>query len=117
MAAVTLDCDDPPALARFWAELVGGEIALAGEAFVAVKTERGWLAAVRVPHYQPPTWPGAAMPKQIHLDVAVSDLDQAEAAAIRLGARRAATQPAPHRWRVMLDPAGHPFCLSTQMPE
>lgn len=38
-------------------------------------------------------------------------------AALRLGARRAAEQPDPDRWRVMLDPAGHPFCLTTQIPE
>lgn len=41
----------------------------------------------------------------------------AGAEAIRLGARRAAEQPAPDRYRVLLDPAGHPFCLSTQIPE
>jgi hypothetical protein len=117
LAAVALDCDDPSTLADFWAGLVDGEVSFTGDDFVAVKTERGWLVAVRVPEYQPPTWPDPAVPKQMHIDLAVSDLDEAEAEAIRLGARRVATQPAPHRWRVMLDPAGHPFCLSTQMPE
>jgi len=29
----------------------------------------------------------------------------------------AAAQPAPDRYLVLLDPAGHPFCLSTQIPE
>jgi hypothetical protein len=53
----------------------------------------------------------------MHLDLAVDDLDEAEAEALRLGAHRAAEQPAPDRWRVLLDPAGHPFCLSTQIPE
>jgi len=53
----------------------------------------------------------------MHLDLAVDDLDQAEAEALRLGARPAAEQPAPDRWRVLLDPAGHPFCLSTQIPD
>jgi hypothetical protein len=117
LAAIALDCDDPSTLAAFWAELVGGEVAFGGDEFVAVKTDRGWLAAVRVPDYQPPSWPDALIPKQMHIDIAVDDLDEAEAAAIRLGARRAAEQPAPDRWRVLLDPAGHPFCLSTQMPE
>jgi len=53
------------------------------------------IAAVRVPDYQPPTWPGGEMPKQIHLDLAVGvgELDAAEAEAIRLGARRADEQP------------------------
>jgi len=26
-------------------------------------------------------------------------------------------QPSPARWRVLIDPAGHPFCISNQMPE
>lgn len=117
LAAIALDCDDPVALAEFWAGLVGGEVAFTGDDFVAVKTERGWLAAVRVPDYQPPTWPDATIPKQMHIDIAVSDLDKAELEAIQLGARRATEQPAPDRWRVLLDPAGHPFCLSTQMPD
>jgi len=76
-----------------------------------------WLAAVHVDGYQPPSWPEGQVPKQMHLDLAVDDLDQAEAEAIRLGATRAQEQPAPDRWRVLLDPAGHPFCLSTQIPE
>jgi glyoxalase superfamily protein len=61
--------------------------------------------------YRPPTWPDSEVAKQIHLDLAVDDLDAAEAEATRLGARRAETQPTPNKWRVMLDPAGHPFCL------
>jgi hypothetical protein len=117
LASVALDCAEPAALAEFWAALVGGEVAYSSDEFVAVKTDRGWLTAVRVPDYEPPSWPGGAMPKQIHLDLAVDDLDEAEAEAIRLGARRAAEQPGPDLWRVLLDPAGHPFCLSTQIPE
>lgn len=76
-----------------------------------------WLAAVQVEDYQAPSWPDGGSAKQMHLDLAVDDLDQAEAEALRLGATRAADQPAPERWRVLLDPAGHPFCLSTQIPE
>jgi hypothetical protein len=117
LGSVSLDCDNPAALAAFWAELLGGEIGFTSDEFVAVKTERAWLAAVRVPDYQPPSWPDGGLPKQIHLDLAVDDLDEAEAEAVRLGARRADEQPAPERWRVLLDPAGHPFCLSTQIPE
>jgi hypothetical protein len=73
--------------------------------------------AVQVEDYQAPSWPDVGTPKQIHLDLAVDDLDQAEAEAVRPGARRAAEQPAPDRWRVLLDPAGHPFCLPAQIPQ
>jgi hypothetical protein len=117
LASTALDCADPAVLAAFWASLVGGEVAFTSDEFCAVKTGNGWLATVRIPGYQPPTWPGAAVPKQMHLDLAVSDLDAAEAEAVRLGATKPDVQPAPDRWRVLLDPAGHPFCLSTQIPE
>ena len=117
LASTALDCSDPSALAAFWAALVGGEIAFTSDDFCAVKTDRGWLATVRVSDYQPPSWPDPAVPKQMHLDLAVEDLEAAQAEAVRLGATLADAQPAPDRWRVLLDPAGHPFCLSTQIPE
>jgi hypothetical protein len=98
-------------LAQFWVKLLGGDIAFATDEVVVVRTDQGSLAAVRVSDYQPPTWPDSAVPKQMHLDLAVDDLDAAEAEAIRSGARPAAEQPQPERWRVLFDPAGHPFCL------
>jgi hypothetical protein len=117
LASIALDCDDPAALAAFWAELIGGEVAFTGPDFVAVRTDRGWLAAVRVADHRPPSWPSATVPKQMHIDLSVDDLDRAQAEAIRLGARLAVPQPAPDRYRVLLDPAGHPFCLSVQIPD
>ncbi|MGH9132273.1 MAG: VOC family protein [Acidimicrobiales bacterium] len=117
LGSIALDCAEPGPLAAFWADLLGGEVAFTSETFVAVKTDRGWLAAVRVDDYRAPSWPGASNPKQMHLDLAVDDLDQAEAEALRLGARRPDEQPSPDKWRVLLDPAGHPFCLTTQIPE
>lgn len=117
IGSIALDCAEPAALAAFWAELLGGEIAFTSDAFVAVKTDRVWLATVLVEDYRPPSWPDSNAPKQMHIDLAVDDLDQAEAEAVRLGATRAADQPSPDRWRVLFDPAGHPFCVSTQIPE
>ena len=117
MGSIALDCADPAALSAFWAALLGGEVAFSSDDFVAVKLEGMWLATTRVPDYRAQSWPDGESPKQMHLDVAVDDLDEAEAAALRLGARRADQQPAPDRWRVLLDPAGHPFCLTSQIPD
>jgi hypothetical protein len=50
----------------------------------------------------------------VHLDLFVSDLEQAHAEAMQLGARllKAAEDPlAPEGFQVYADPAGHPFCL------
>lgn len=117
LGSIALDCTSPSVLAAFWADLLGAEVAFTTDAFAAVKTDRIWLAAVQVEDYQAPSWPGGDVPKQLHLDLAVDDLEQSEAEAVRLGATRAADQPARDRYRVLLDPAGHPFCLSTQIPE
>ena len=97
--------------------MVGGDIAIDTGEFVAVRTDRGWLATFRVPDYQPPTWPHGDVPKQMHVDLSVDDLDVAQTEAIRLGARAAEQQPDPAYYRVMLDPSGHPFCLSVRIPE
>lgn len=81
---------------------------------VALSGLAGLSDAVRVEHYRPPTWPDPDVPKQIHLDLAAGEeFDDAQARAVALGAQPATEQPDPDRWRVLLDPAGHPFCITT----
>lgn len=113
---ITLDCADKTALGTFWAEMLGGTVVYTDDRVSVVHTERGTITAVTVPEYQPPTWPNGATPKHIHLELVVADLDIGEREALRLGAQRAAEQPEPDRWRVLLDPAGHPFCLTMHLP-
>ena len=113
---VTLDCADARTLAKFWAAMLGGTIVFSTPQSVGVRSEAGRLAAMVVADYRPPTWPEAEVPKQIHLDLAVDDLETAVAEAIRHGATPAAVQPAPEARRILLDPAGHPFCLTTMIP-
>jgi hypothetical protein len=116
LALTALDCAEPEPLAEFWAALLDGKIVLRTEQVVVVKTDTILLGAARVPDYAPPTWPGGATPKHMHLDLAVRDLDVAEQKALELGARKADTQPQPDQWRVYFDPAGHPFCLTVNIP-
>ncbi|WP_285224267.1 VOC family protein [Frankia sp. Mgl5] len=114
---VSLDCADAMPLAEFWAAMLGGEIMFAtATGTVGVRTDGVWLLAMEIPGYSPPTWPEADIPKQIHLDLAVGDLETAVVESERLGATLAAVQPDPDRWRVLFDPAGHPFCLTTVTP-
>jgi hypothetical protein len=111
IAAVNLECPDPISLARFWAQLLGGETTVETPGFCAVRVGTLHLGAVRVEGYRPPTWPSPDRSQQIHLDLTVDDLDTAEHEAVRLGATREHHQPSPERSRVLRDPAGHPFCL------
>ncbi len=113
---ISMDCADPLTLGEFWAAMLGGEIAFTNESAVGVRTDWVWIAALKIPDYVAPTWPRSDIPKQIHLDLEATDLDAAVAEAEQLGARLAPFQPAPDRWRILLDPAGHPFCLTTEIP-
>jgi hypothetical protein len=115
LAAVSLDCADPVALAEFYSRLTGFEIAFSNADFAALGGDL-YLTTQRVEGYQPPTWPDAERAKQIHLDFATDDLDGAQQIAVELGATVADAQPRPADWRVLLDPAGHPFCLTTLIP-
>ena len=113
---VSIDCADPGPLAEFWAAMLGGDVMFTTDEAVDVRTEWLWISAMKVDGYTPPTWPGSDNPKQVHLDLAVDDLDAAVVEAQALGARLSDVQPAPGRWRVLIDPAGHPFCVTTLIP-
>lgn len=52
-----------------------------------------WLAALKVDDFVPPTLPAGDVPKQIHLDLGVTELEPAVAEAVRLGARIAEQIP------------------------
>ncbi len=116
LGAISLDCDDPASLAQFYVALLGMEIGFESDDFVALQGGPVWLTFQRVAHHEPPTWPEGPTPKQLHLELAVDDLDASEASAIAIGATRVDTQPNAESWRVLLDPAGHPFCLTTLIP-
>ncbi len=117
LGAIALDTADPTELAAFWRELLGLEVIWRSDDFVALSGAPVLITVQRVADHRPPQWPNGDIPKQIHLEVAVDDLNETERLALALGASRADEQPQPDRWRVLLDPAGHPFCLSTQIPD
>lgn len=112
--AVTIDCSDPHRLARFYQDLLGGSIAATNDTFVALSLDQAIrLDFQRVVRYSPPTWPESETPTQMHLDLVVEDLDEAEWRTTALGGHKADHQPGGDRFRVFVDPAGHPFCLAT----
>ncbi len=114
LCAVTLDCTDPLALADFYGEATGLALDPASnEAFAGLVGPDGFfLGFQRVSDYRAPEWPGQRQPQQSHLDFEVDDLDASEAVLLRLGARRPREQPDSAKFRVLTDPAGHPFCLT-----
>ena len=112
LGAIAFDCPDPQALATFYAGVMGVPTGFMSDDFAAFKAAGVWVSMHKVVDYHPPRWPDPEAPQQMHLDFAVDDVDAAVQHAIALGASVAEPQPAADRWRVMIDPAGHPFCLS-----
>lgn len=116
---VTLDCLDAEQLAAFYADLLGWEItARDGPGWVQIGDPNGGVGLnfQAESFYEPPTWPEqpGRQTKMMHLEILVEDLEAAVEHVRRGGGTEAAHQPPdrdPTRIRVMLDPAGHPFCL------
>jgi len=119
LASVSLDCADPSALADFYGGLLGMRRVLETPdgTVVAISDGTSIVTMMRIENHVAPTWPGPGQQQQMHLDIAVTDLPDAVAGAVALGAREAAEQPSPNNWRVLIDPAGHPFCLTTVTPD
>jgi hypothetical protein len=108
--SIVIDCPDPRTLAAFYGTMLDWKVE-ATDDWADVRADYGQcLSFQRVADYTPPEWPGQRVPQQLHLDVVVDDLDTAEAAVLALGATRPDHQPGA-AFRVLLDPAGHPFCL------
>ena len=110
---VLLDCPEPIELAKFYSALTG--IALdASPAYGTdvdlVHDNLPTLSFQKVENFAAPTWPEGNIPKQMHLDFEVDDLDEGERHVLSIGARKADYQPG-ETFRVFMDPVGHPFCL------
>ncbi len=112
---VVLDAPDAQALARFYERLLGWTIFTDSPEWVtmAPSKDAGYnLAFMPEKGYQRPVWPPqeGQPEKSMHLDIEVDDLQEAVAHALSVGAEMPDFQPQ-EDVRVMLDPAGHPFCL------
>ena len=69
------------------------------------------LSFQAVEGYRAPSWPGQERPQQAHIDIGVTDLDAAQQQVLALGATLLEDWNGTRTWRVLTDPAGHPFCL------
>ncbi len=109
-----IEAPDAHALAVFYSELLGWPIVHEDPGGAAIKPpqEFVYVSFQTAAEFVPPVWPAVEGQQQMtmHLDIEVEDLDVAVADAEALGARLAEFQPQDHV-RVLLDPAGHPFCL------
>ena len=125
---VCIDCFDAEELAQFYSRLLGWEVAhrdmpddrKGGAGWIALRNPDGGigLSVQAEEWYEPPVWPEqpGQLTKMLHFEMGADDLDAAVAYAVSLGATIAPHQPedrSADELRIMLDPAGHPFCLGT----
>lgn len=109
---ITLDCAEAGPMSAFWSELLGWEVTASGDGYAMITGPSGVSIGIgEVEGYQPPGWPNEQGSKQFHFDLACDDIAADEERAVSLGATLAEPQPG-ETWRVLLDPAGHPFCLT-----
>lgn len=110
LAMITLDAPATKPMADFWSAVLGWPVAHLDDDYAMLTGPSHALGIGRIPDYQRPAWLDAGR-KQFHFDLAVDDLEAAAARFVELGAERPAQQPG-ETWIVLLDPAGHPFCLT-----
>lgn len=114
LSSTVLGTPDPRALASFYRELLGWELRVDRPEWVVLRPVDGGsgLSFQLEDGHVPPSWPAGPGEQQMqaHLDIAVDDLAAGVERAMSLGARLASYQPQDDV-RVLLDPAGHPFCL------
>ncbi|NNG40965.1 VOC family protein [Flexivirga sp. ID2601S] len=122
-----LDATDCRALAEFYREFLGLHYRPGDEVPATGDDDADWLvlldadggrvfAIQQVPHLNRPTWPSHVVPKQMHHDFRVptrEELERQRARAEALGAtlRFDRSDEPDEPLYVLVDPAGHPFCL------
>jgi hypothetical protein len=119
LAGTVLDSPDARGLADFWEAFLGWKRTQDEENWVVLTPpDNGTRLSFQTePDYVRPVWPSTpdAPQMSIHLDIATGDVERSVASAIELGATVAEWQPQ-SEVTVMLDPAGHPFCLFYWVP-
>ncbi len=120
LAGTVLDSPNARELAGFYEAFLGWKRTQDDENWVvlAPPDDGTRLSFQTEPDYVRPVWPSKTDQQQmsIHLDIATDDVERSVALAIGLGATKAEWQPQTDV-TVMLDPAGHPFCLFYWVPK
>lgn len=98
-------------LAAFYGDLLGMQVINEGWLLIARQPESKFVLALDTDGWsdqRPPRWPDPEYPQQLHLDIAVPDLERVGAEIVAAGAQLLQDNDL---FRVYADPAGHPFCL------
>jgi predicted enzyme related to lactoylglutathione lyase len=108
---VDMECADPNELAEFYRQVLGWDVTHYQDQAAVITNGSTSIRFGRVDGYEPPGWPDSAAPKRYHLDLDAGDVPEAVERCLELGASKPDFQPGGDRWTVLIDPAGHPFCV------
>jgi catechol 2,3-dioxygenase-like lactoylglutathione lyase family enzyme len=109
VAAVAVDCADPPEVAAFWQRLLGGDVEVDDDGDASLRGAAVTLDFLRVPE-------GKAVKNRLHLDLRAGDFETAVRSALAAGASRADDVYDGGRWQVLRDPEGNEFCILRPRP-
>lgn len=118
LSSIVIDSDDANKLSDFYQKLLGWEKKVYdhGENGIWItlrskneSTTR--LVFQQIENYQRPTWPDEDNKQQqmIHMDFYSDNVEKDVKHALNCGASLAKYQSGD--WKVLIDPAGHPFCI------
>jgi hypothetical protein len=107
---ITIDAHDPRALADFWCQALGYQIAFAQPDEVGIEPpgNDATPAIIFVPVSE-----GKTIKNRVHLDLAPDDQATEVERLLALGARRVDIGQGDVSWVVMADPEGNEFCVLT----
>lgn len=111
LAMASIDCPDAAVLSAFYRDLLGWQTAYESDGYAMLKGDGTALGFGSTPDYTAPAWPDEGI-KQFHLDLGAENVEATVARCVQLGATKPDFQPGEGRWTVLIDPAGHPFCVT-----
>ena len=110
---MTVDCDDPPGLAAFWAAALGWEVSHASAGGSSCRPPDGGLGLEFIRVAEPKVGKN-----RLHLGTRTDDVDAEITRLVGLGATIAWEEAFPtgwpHRNVVLRDPEGNEFCLGNE---
>ena len=105
IAAICIDCADPPALARFYAALLGAPTVIDDDGDAGLFDLPGPnIDFLKVPDRK-------SVKNRVHLDFRATDVEAAVTQALSLGATLAPDIYDGDQWVVLRDPEGNEFCF------
>ena len=101
---LAIDCTDPPALAGWWQQVLGGDLREDDDGDVALRGGPVDLLFLAVPDTK-------VVKNRLHLDLRTSAYEETIDRVLALGASAADDVYAGEGWRVFRDPEGNEFCI------